>query len=185
MKKRGNLRSERRLYDYLKLLFLFAVVLGVIAVLGGYARSELVGNAVVLDGDSLRLDGEEVRLFGIDAPEFRQTCLGENSKSYDCGKRARQYLSGLLEGRIVVCSGFERDKYDRFLGTCREGDKDINEAMVLSGWAVSFGGYISAENDARRARRGIWQGDFQNPAAWREDERETHKRGFLSDIFGW
>src|SRR5438876_2373798 len=36
---------------------------------------DIVGPAQVIDGDSIRVAGIEIRLYGIDAPEFRQTCM--------------------------------------------------------------------------------------------------------------
>jgi endonuclease YncB( thermonuclease family) len=44
--------------------------------------------------------------------------------------------------------------------------------MVRSGHAVelvrfSGGAYTAAEREARAARRGLWAGRFEEPAAWR------------------
>ena len=38
------------------------------------APAPLVGVASVIDGDTLEIRGVRVRLYGIDAPEFSQTC---------------------------------------------------------------------------------------------------------------
>ena len=47
--------------------------------------------------------------------------------------------------------------------------------MVERGWAVAFRKYsldhVDAENDAREARRGIWQGEFEMPWDWRAARR--------------
>ena len=47
--------------------------------------------------------------------------------------------------------------------------------MVRAGYARDYarhskGRYAAAERDARAARRGIWAGEFEDPAAWRKRE---------------
>jgi endonuclease YncB( thermonuclease family) len=48
--------------------------------------------------------------------------------------------------------------------------------MVRSGWAIAWPGrdYQHEEEQARAARRGLWQGAFQRPEDWR---RNRHKTG--------
>jgi hypothetical protein len=50
------------------------------------------------------------------------------------------------------------------------GPTDLNAEMVRSGWAVTDGGrdHRRAEDEARVARRGMWQGRFRRPAEWRK-----------------
>ncbi|MDZ4374945.1 MAG: hypothetical protein U1C74_26495 [Phenylobacterium sp.] len=50
--------------------------------------------------------------------------------------------------------------------------------MVRGGMAVEYrqfsgGVYAPVESEARRARRGLWAGSFEQPAAWRAGERAT------------
>ncbi len=75
----------------------------------------------------------------------------------------------------------DADRYDRTIAVCTAGDRDINEAMVEDGWAVALSkhtpAYLPAERRAQAARRGIWQGWFEDPALWRERNRGTRADG--------
>ena len=133
----------------------------------GKVAQTVAGRAHVVDGDSLEIGSLRLRLYGLDAPELRQQCSGRDGRSIACGQEARKHLLALIEGREVVCTGLERDRYERLLVTCRAGDRDLNDQMVADGWAVSYGAYQSVEGRARRERRGLWDGDFEEPASWR------------------
>jgi len=72
----------------------------------------------------------------------------------------------------VACSARGRDRYGRTLAICSAGDiADLGEALVRDGYAVDYrrytSDYLAAEDEARAARRGIWQGDFERPEDWR------------------
>jgi endonuclease YncB( thermonuclease family) len=56
------------------------------------AQSPISGIGKSIDGDSLHVDDKEVRLFGIDAPEFDQTCQ-RASGDWSCGAAAADQLS--------------------------------------------------------------------------------------------
>ena len=131
---------------------------------------ELSGYVKVIDGDSVRLGRDEIRLVGIDAPEGRQTCE-RGGETWDCGEEARRQLERLIGGQKVICRTVERDKHGRYLGTCEAGGKNLNAAMVETGFAVSYGSYRSQERAAKGAKRGLWSGTFQKPRDWR------HERG--------
>ena len=137
----------------------------------------VAGRARVLDGDSLALAGEDIRLFGIDAPESRQTCRDGAGRPYRCGRTAARALAAATAGRTVACTRLERDRYHRQVALCTADGRDLGEAMVRLGHAIelaeySGGRYTAAEREARAARRGLWAGTFEPPAAWR------HGRGW-------
>lgn len=125
------------------------------------------GSAVVNDGNSITLSGERVRLRGIDAPEYTQVCR-RNGADYPCGQLSRAALQSLIGDRAVSCEGWERDRYGRFLASCRAGDTDLNRSQVSTGWAVAFGEFEDEERAARDARLGIWNGTFDMPRHWRD-----------------
>lgn len=128
------------------------------------------GIARAKDGDSLVVGSTEVRLFGIDAPEFDQTC-GKAGTSWSCGSEAAEALSRLVTGREVRCVSRGTDQHGRLLGECSIGATDINRTMVASGYALAYRryslAYVGAESSAKAAKRGVWQGTFQMPEAYR------------------
>jgi len=133
------------------------------------------GGYEAVDGDSLRRGETQVRLHGIDAPEYRQMCKDSAGRDYACGKEAAAALRELLRRGTVACTSLETDRYGRAVASCKAGDLDINGEMVRLGWAVAYRrhsiAYVGGEAEARAARRGLWQGRFENPQDWRARHR--------------
>jgi endonuclease YncB( thermonuclease family) len=132
----------------------------------------LAGRAKVVDGDSLEVAGERIRLFGIDAPESRQQCQSVAGRPYACGRAATRALDAAIGGRAVSCTLLSHDRYNRDVAICTAGGRDLGETMVRAGHATelpqhSGGRYAQAERAAREAKRGVWAGTFEQPAAWR------------------
>jgi endonuclease YncB( thermonuclease family) len=132
---------------------------------------DVSGRATAIDGDSLRLGSQELRMRGIDAPEGRQDCQ-RNGQSWPCGREAASALRRLVEAGPITCRIERQDQHNRGLAVCRRGEIDLNAAMVSEGWAVAFDRgadalYKREEQQARRERRGIWQGEFTPPQEWR------------------
>lgn len=124
----------------------------------------------VIDGDSLRVNGVETRLEGIDAPEYHQECYDEDNRPYPCGDEAYQALLNLA-GDDTLCNQTKIDRYKRSVSVCVSQGKVLNEEMVRLGQAVAYtqytDAYVSAEQEARQAKRGIWRGRFMNPELYR------------------
>lgn len=139
------------------------------------SAAPIAGPARVIDGDSLRVAGENIRLFGIDAPEGRQQCRDARGQDYACGREAARALTALVGSRTVSCTLVTHDQYERGVATCIVQGRDLGDAMVRAGHARDYarhsrGRYAEAEREARAARRGIWQGASEDPAAWRKRE---------------
>lgn len=136
----------------------------------------------------------EVRLFGIDAPEFDQTCT-KDGMGWSCGASAADRLAQLVTGKNVVCSSVGTDQHGRLLGRCMVGATDVNRAMVASGYAVAFrrysSDYVSAEESAKVNRRGIWAGTFQMPSDYRQagdapvPQRSKTRERAVASSSGW
>jgi endonuclease YncB( thermonuclease family) len=127
---------------------------------------EIVGTARVIDGDSIVVAGTEIRIFGIDAPEYRQTCHNA-ARRWPCGRAAASAMRAMVAGRQIHCQPREQDRFGRTVAVCHAGGLDLGAAMVKGGQAVAYGAYEADERDARDARRGIWSGTFEVPAAYR------------------
>lgn len=142
------------------------------------AGQTLVGRATVIDGDTIEIAGQRIRFNGIDAPESAQRCQTASGKSYACGWDAANALDEFLAAsRPVTCQFFDWDQYGRFVGNCTRADgQSVQEWLVANGHALdwprySTGAFAALEASARQARRGIWQGEFQKPWAWRAAQR--------------
>jgi endonuclease YncB( thermonuclease family) len=141
----------------------------------------IVGQAWIVDGDSLRMGGRSIRLDGIDAPEWDQTCLDANGRTWRCGRAASRALRERIHGQTVSCQPRAIDRYGRTIAVCTLADgSDVNAWMVRQGWAIAsgFSGiYASEEAEAKAAKRGIWDGTFISPANWRhqKSDRPHHR----------
>ncbi len=133
----------------------------------------LTGYARVIDGDTIVIGGRHIRLAAIDAPEQDQTCRNRAGQLYECGTVATLHLEAQIAGREVSCTQTDTDKYGRAVAYCSVGTLDLGEFMVRAGMAIDYlrydrgGRYLAAEQDAREAARGIWQGPFMEPEKWR------------------
>ena len=134
------------------------------------------GRASVIDGDTIDIHGRRYRLFGIDAPESSQSCEDAQGVPYPCGRRAAQALDRLLEGKVVSCSARDTDRYGRTVAVCTAGGVDINGWMVRNGQAIAYvrygADYAGAEAVAKRERVGIWQGRFEEPSRYRQENKQ-------------
>ena len=88
-------------------------------------------------------------------------------------------MAALLAAGPADCRPEDIDQYDRLLATCIVDGRDLGSIMVAEGLAIASGGYATEESFARRARLGIWAGDFDAPRQWRND----HPRG--QRAWGW
>ncbi len=163
----------RSLGDAIVFLLVLTLVLGLLKQFGMLDLAP--GPVRVMDGDSLRRGSADIRLYGIDAPEYRQSCRDKHGDEYACGRLAANALRGLVQGREVSCSTFETDRYGRAVALCKVGDLDLNREMVRLGWAVAYTShsrsYAGVEGEARKARRGIWAGTFEKPETYRSRQR--------------
>ncbi|MHA1153640.1 MAG: thermonuclease family protein, partial [Alphaproteobacteria bacterium] len=153
---------------------------------------EVAGPPKIIDGDTIEVAGTAIRLYGIDAPEFGQTCrIGKHA--YDCGQIARTALLDLTAGVTVRCrlaplgpedagsrddssqDGGTAGNADGRIGRCSADGYDLSEGMTYTGWALALRPvserYVAFEEGARAAGRGLWKGQFIAPWDWREGAR--------------
>jgi endonuclease YncB( thermonuclease family) len=129
----------------------------------------------VVDGDTLSMGAERLRIHGIDAPEMAQSCE-RGGTAYACGEAARSAMAGILGRGLVSCEQLDTDQYQRRIVRCAdEQGRDIGAELVRQGWALAFTrfstAYVPQEAEARRARRGLWEGRFDAPWDWRARPR--------------
>ncbi|MBB5701597.1 endonuclease YncB(thermonuclease family) [Ochrobactrum daejeonense] len=146
------------------------------------------GTVYVIDGDTVIMDKTHIRLKGMDAPEMEQQCE-RAGRNYDCGREARNILRAKIGKSAIRCDKEGRDQYMRELSRCYLGETELNRWMVEQGWAVSYGDYQHEESNARRNRRGIWDGRFEQPSLWRKEHRNQEDDRMLhhtqqNDVIG-
>ncbi|WP_246804836.1 thermonuclease family protein [Mesorhizobium mediterraneum] len=136
--------------------------------------SVMEGRASVIDGDTVEIKGKRIRFNGIDAPESRQYCSDAKGFEYPCGRRAAQALDKFLAAsRPLRCSFVDRDRYGRLVGNCDRADgRSVQRWLVEQGLALDWprysnGAFAAEQVSAKAARRGVWQGRFDQPWDWR------------------
>ena len=122
----------------------------------------------VTDGDTIKILTSErqqikVRLYGIDAPEKKQPY----------GTAAKRYLADMIAGKNVQIKERGKDRYKRILGIVYLDSKDVNEILVLNGYAWAFTKYSKIyelqERQARSKGFGLWRDKNPiKPEIWRK-----------------
>ncbi len=131
----------------------------------------------IADGDTINADCSQygakdirIRIWGIDAPELSQKPWGYRSKD-----ALIKLLPTVKNGTITLRIN-DIDQYGRYVAQIFVNGQDIGLEMVKQGEAVVYHHfnnlpqYRSAEQDAKKAKRGIWQesGAQQDPGRWRK-----------------
>ena len=123
----------------------------------------------VVDGDSLQHNNLQIRLLGIDAPEYNQQCKDNNNKLYNCGQQSKQFLIDLINNKTITCTIHSKDKFKRDLCTCYIENTDIASTLVENGQSIAYinSSYTPKELEAKKLKKGLWQGDFMHPRLFR------------------
>lgn len=117
---------------------------------------------------------ERIRFCGIDAPEIAQPL----------GRESKQKLTDFLQGKEIIISPIERDRYGRlvaevFVKISQQGEEElfINAEMVRSGMAYHYAQYSDscqgkdeitiAEAEAQARSIGVWNGNHEKPWDYR------------------
>lgn len=121
----------------------------------------------IVDGDTLHLsDGRKIRLIGINTPELGHR--GEASQPY--GQQAYQAVVRLLSDNKKVGLYYDKERKDRYKRTLAyivlADGQSLEQYLLSQGLAVSIvvppnsahlNCYRALENQARQARKGLWQ----------------------------
>ena len=119
----------------------------------------------IYDGDSFKVKSNKksfiIRLYGIDAPEAKQPF----------GKASTKNLIKLIKNQQLYIKPILKDKYQRYIAKVYLIRKEkgkikrtyINLEQIKSGYAWHYKRYaknekifIKSENDARKAKKGLW-----------------------------
>jgi|SRR5580765_146939 len=144
----------------------------------------LTGRVVrIADGDTVTvLDAtatqHRIRLQGIDAPESHQAF----------GTQSKKSLSEMIFDRDVTVEYDKTDQYGRLVGKILLDGKDVNLEQVKAGMAWHYKEYqreqtpedrelyARAEDEARKARRGLWaDADPVEPSEFRKEQKRERE----------
>ena len=161
----------------------FLFVIGTVLVVTPTAANaeDIVGQALIVDGDTLEIGGTRIGLHGIDAPESAQICAVDSKKAR-CGRQAAQMLADRIGQQTVTCALKKRDQNGRVVALCRAAGEDLNAWMVSQGMALAYRQYSTKyarqEKKAAKEKVGLWSGWFIKPWDWRRGRRLTTERVF-------
>ncbi len=144
----------------MRLSFAAALLLASLTCNAATIEGKVVG---VADGDTITLldstnTQHKIRLSGIDAPEKKQPF----------GNRSKESLSYLVFAKTVTVETDKLDKYKRNVGKVLVNGVDANLEQVKRGMAWHYKAYereqpaadrkaySDEENEAKAARRGLW-----------------------------
>ena len=158
-----------------------AQALSAVAQQGNEVQLVIEGKVVrVADGDTITVldkDNKQhrIRFQGIDAPESKQAF----------GQVSKENLSKMVFGKQVTVLYSKMDKYKRVVGKVLVDGKDVNIEQLKAGLAWHYKKYMEeqpaedrvsyarAEEDARAAKRGLWQDPNPiNPSDFRVEAKE-------------
>jgi endonuclease YncB( thermonuclease family) len=150
-----------------------AAILAFLVSVPAVAADTIVGKARIVTGDIIEINRERIHLFGIAAPAPAQTCMAKGAR-WSCGQNATFALSAIVERQWVHCARTGAAPAERTTAVCRlagANGPDIGAAMVRQGWALAdrrvSTAYVREEDAARRAKAGLWVGEFVPPWDWR------------------
>jgi micrococcal nuclease len=121
----------------------------------------------VADGDTITVLRDKqplkIRLYGIDCPEKRQPF----------GKRAKQFTSELVFGKLVEIEPVAIDRYGRTVAFVKIENLSVNEELIRVGLAWVYKRYCKLpvcndkwdglEFTARSNKQGLWQDSNRIP----------------------
>lgn len=139
----------------MRYIFLFLIVVSHNLCFGQFTKVKRV-----VDGDTFVTESDErVRLIGINAPEMKEFY----------GADAKEHLKSLIEGKDVELisdhKSKDKDRYSRLLRYVVLNEVDVNEQMILDGYAYALlkfrfdrsGEYSEAETEAKEQQLGMWK----------------------------
>jgi micrococcal nuclease len=141
----------------------------------------------IYDGDTIMAEGHDIIIYvllaGVDAPEIASK---DHDRTQPFGKESKQYLERMILNKEVELKGYGIGQYpyNHLIGEIFLGEMNINIELIRNGLAevwreeppprLFIAPYIEAQEEAKKAGRGIWSlGDsYMSPRDWRKKYTE-------------
>jgi endonuclease YncB( thermonuclease family) len=129
------------------------------------ARSEIVGTAEAIDGQTIRVNDDLLPLYGIESVAVGTVCRDDSSE-WRCGTEIRDAFSNWLKGDTVRCEAPQGNGSGML---CHRGETNVSAWLVEQGWARSIPQklFSAEQRDAMAANRGLWRDGFSPAQGWR------------------
>lgn len=130
----------------------------------------------IADGDTVTVltnanEQVKIRIYGIDCPEKKQAF----------GAKAKQFLSSLIFGQVVMIQPLGKDLYGRTIARITCEGRDIGLTMIQYGYAWWYQQYAKKEIDYKKAQSkakeqqlGLWA-DANPVEPWKFRKHKTKK----------
>jgi endonuclease YncB( thermonuclease family) len=140
----------------------------------------LRGQAEAIESATILVNGTRVMLYGLESMHPPQICYIDG-QAWECWAAAVRQLQTFLGEAPVACTPVgSPDFMGRVLALCEQNGVSLNERYVRSGFALAIESempeYAAAEAAAREEGIGLWQGQFVEPADFREGRGITVTR---------
>ena len=102
--------------------------------------------------------GTPTHLVGVETPGFGAVCRDDEGNLWACGLQGRAALNNLIRQKTVTCMP-EAVSDTKVEARCQVEGRDLAALLVERGFArVAKGGSSEAQERARAARLGLWNG---------------------------
>ncbi|MFP4846084.1 thermonuclease family protein [Winogradskyella sp. PE311] len=167
------------MYKFSLIIFAFFVLLSIHIVISVSEKETIKGKVTAItDGDTFKLLKKDstlirVRLANIDCPERKQPF----------SKKAKQFTSEAVFGKIIRIEVLKKDRYGRFIANVFYDDnKNLSKELLKAGYAWHFVKYSEdktlqlLEDKASQDKIGLWQDpNAIAPWEWRSNKKKKSK----------
>ena len=104
--------------------------------------------------------GTPTHLVGVEGPSFGAVCKDDEGHLWACGLQARAALNNLIRTKTITCMP-EAVADAQVNARCQVEGRDLASLLIERGFArLTEGGSSEAQDRARRARLGLWNGSW-------------------------
>jgi micrococcal nuclease len=148
------MKKRRTRISFITLVFLLSLPVHTWAWTGEVVGITDGNTIIVLNSETMK--NVKIRLYGIDTPE----------KGQAFGKKAKQFTSGMVFGKVVEVEVMDTDRYGRTVALVAVNKQILNEELLKAGYAWVYYQYCHEmichawadyQFAAKLDKRGLWR----------------------------